>query len=43
MEVGTLGRQGKREFFFFLFNEGKKGEFGDRKRELRDIILISYG
>lgn len=26
----------------FFFNEGKKGEFGDSKRELRDIILISY-
>ena len=27
-------------FFFFLNYEGKKGEFGDRKRELRDIILF---
>ena len=46
MEVGTPGRQGKRDsffFFFLIFYEGKKGDFGDRKRELRDIILISYG
>ena len=48
MEVGTPGRQGKRDRFFFffffkVFYEGKKGDFGDRKRELRDIILISYG
>ena len=48
MEVRNLGRQGKRDrllfffsfFFFFLNYEGKKGEFGDRKRELRDIILF---
>ena len=25
----------KGEFILFLFYEGKKGEFGDRKRELR--------
>lgn len=38
-----MGGKEKERVFIYLFNEGKKGEFGDRQRELRDIILISYG